>query len=157
MEYAFGEFVLDLNRGELRGTGGPIPVEPRAFSLLLHMLKNQGRLVDKEELIASVWGGRIVSDAAISTAIKAARRAIGDDGSTPTWIKTIRGRGFRFDGEMRENHSQRKTGNVAFNCEASTQIMVEDPAPAASSEMASMAIFNRPSVLVVGCDCASGD
>ncbi|MDU8914074.1 winged helix-turn-helix domain-containing tetratricopeptide repeat protein [Aestuariicoccus sp. MJ-SS9] len=101
MEYAFGDFILDLNRGELLGKDGPVPVEPRAFTLLAYMVEQHGRLVEKDELIASVWGGRIVSDAAIATAIKAARRALGDDGTEQTWLKTIRGRGFRFDGTVR--------------------------------------------------------
>ena len=100
MEYAFGDFTLDLARGELRCGARPVALEPRAFALLAHMLEHQGRLVEKDELIASVWGGRIVSDAAISTAIKAVRRALGDDGSAPVWLKTVRGRGFRFDGAV---------------------------------------------------------
>lgn len=100
MEYAFGDFVLDLNRGELLGKSGPVPMEPRAFTLLAYMIEQNGRLVEKDELIASVWDGRIVSDAAIATAVKSARRALGDDGIEQTWLKTIRGRGFRFDGTV---------------------------------------------------------
>lgn len=84
MKYAFGDFILDLDRGELLGREGHVPVEPRAFTLLCYMLEQRGRLVDRDELIASVWGGRIVSDAAISTAIKAARRALGDNGNQQT-------------------------------------------------------------------------
>lgn len=157
MEYAFGEFVLDLNRGELRGMGGPIRVEPRAFTLLIHMLENQGRLIDKDELIASVWDGRIVSDAAISTAIKAARRAIGDDGSRPTWIKTVRGRGFRFDGKIRVSSSQAPSENLMSSDLRTPNIAADDTVSSMTSKTASMAIFDRPSVLVVGFDCATGD
>ena len=52
-------------------------------------------------MIASVWDGRIVSDAAISTAVKTVRKALGDDGDAPVWLQTVRGRGFRFDGIVR--------------------------------------------------------
>lgn len=99
MKYSFGGFTLDLNRGELLGKDGPVPVEPRAFTLLAYMVEQQGRLVEKDELIASVWGGLIVSDAAIATAVKAVRRALGDSGKEQVWLKTVRGRGFRFDGD----------------------------------------------------------
>ncbi len=157
MEYAFGEFVLDLNRGELRGAGGPIPVEPRAFSLLIHMLENQGRLIDKEELITSVWGGRIVSDAAISTAIKAARRAIGDDGSSPAWLRTVRGRGFRFDGMISVNSSRAPSENLMSRGAPAAKVAADDTVSSMTPEAASMAIFDRPSVLVVGFDCANRD
>ena len=100
MNYVFGEFILDMERGELRGRAGPVAIEPKAISLLAFMLEHTGRLIDKEELVETVWGGRIVSDSAISTAVKAVRRAIGDDGTEQTWLKTIRGRGFRFDGPV---------------------------------------------------------
>ncbi|WP_156883433.1 winged helix-turn-helix domain-containing protein [Salipiger mucosus] len=55
MEYVFGEYILDVTRGELQGPDGLVPLEPRAFTLLAHMLEQSGRLVDKDELIAAVW------------------------------------------------------------------------------------------------------
>ncbi|MAM61660.1 winged helix-turn-helix domain-containing protein [Maritimibacter sp. UBA3975] len=140
MEYAFGDFTLDLTRSELRGALGPVEMEPKAFALLTHLLEHHGRLVAKEDLIDAVWQGRIVSDSAISTAVKAARRALGDDGSEPVWLKTIRGRGFRFDGEV-----ARRAGGA------------EDAAPVPVGRNPAMAIFDRPSVLVVGFDCLGND
>jgi len=101
MKYVFGDFVLDLDRGDLRGVDGEIQLEPRAFSLLAYMVEHHGRLVDRDELIEAVWHGRIVSDAAISTAIKAVRQALEDQGAAPVWLKTLRGRGYRFDGDIR--------------------------------------------------------
>lgn len=101
MNFVFGNFVLDSTRGALRGPEGDIPLEPRAFALLSLMVENHGRLIDRDELIASVWDGRIVSDAAISTAVKTVRKALGDDGDAPVWLQTVRGRGFRFDGIVR--------------------------------------------------------
>ncbi|MDH5797778.1 MAG: winged helix-turn-helix domain-containing protein, partial [Paracoccaceae bacterium] len=100
MDYVFGNFILDLNRGELRDAEGTISIEPRALDLLTYLVENDGRLVSRDELVNSVWDGRIVSDAAISTAVKAARRALADDGTEQVWLKTVRGRGFRFEGKV---------------------------------------------------------
>lgn len=150
MEYAFGDFILDLNRGELRGSGGPISMEPRAFALLTYMLENQGRLVEKEELVNSVWDGRIVSDSAISTAIKVVRRALNDDGKEQTWMKTVRGRGFRFDGEVRSQVPEERA------TVQDDQVQVTDAQRLAPKALP-MAIFDRPSVLVVGFDCLGND
>lgn len=157
MEYTFGDFVLDLNRSELRSKNGPVPVEPRAFSLLVHMLEHQGRLIQKDELISSVWDGRIVSDAAISTAIKAARRAIGDDGSEPTWIKTVRGRGFRFDGDARVSYSQNANRKNDSGNEATGLNADHKDAISQTQKTPAWAIFDRPSVLVVGFECPAND
>ncbi|MFV2035071.1 MAG: winged helix-turn-helix domain-containing tetratricopeptide repeat protein, partial [Halocynthiibacter sp.] len=57
---------------------------------------NHHRLVSKDELIENIWDGRVVSEAVISTVIKSVRRALGDDGNTQKYVKTVRGRGFRF-------------------------------------------------------------
>ncbi len=155
MQYAFGEFVLDLNRGELRSSSGPIPVEPRAFSLLVHLLEHHGRLIDKDELVESVWGGRIVSDTAISTAVKAARRAIGDNGSNPTWIKTLRGRGFRFDGQVTEVTSNEPNADPAPYATPSTENANDKDALSLAPIASSMEIFERPRVLVTGFECSN--
>lgn len=152
MKYVFGDFILDLNRSELRGKVGSIAIEPRAFALLSHMLENAGRLVDKEELIDAVWDGRIVSDSAISTAIKAVRRALDDDGTEQIWLKTIRGRGFRFDGDIQVGTAA--TGDSHPMNHHRTD--ANKVAPAGRKEP-SMAIFDRPSVLVVGFECLAKD
>ncbi|MEW9922150.1 winged helix-turn-helix domain-containing protein [Marimonas sp. MJW-29] len=157
MEFAFGDFVLDLNRGELRDARGPVSVEPRAFGLLVHMVEHQGRLIEKDELIASVWDGRIVSDAAISTAIKAARRAVGDDGSKPTWLKTLRGRGFRFDGEVRMTAPNEPKERKIKGDYSAPHPPGQETAASQASKTPSMAIFDRPAVLVVGFECPANN
>ncbi|MFW6076958.1 MAG: winged helix-turn-helix domain-containing protein, partial [Hyphomicrobiales bacterium] len=92
----FADFELDTARFELRKAGTPVPVEPQVFDLLVFLARNQDRTVTREEILAAVWGGRIVSDAALSSRIKAARRALGDDGTSQHMIATVHGRGFRF-------------------------------------------------------------
>jgi len=92
----FADCELDVAAFELRRNGEICPVEPQVFELLAFLLRNPGRLITKDELIAEVWGGRIVSDAALASRIKSARRAIGDDGERQRFIRTVHGRGFRF-------------------------------------------------------------
>jgi DNA-binding winged helix-turn-helix (wHTH) protein len=98
MRYHFDPFTLDLDRGLLLQAERDIAIEPRAFDLLSLLVVNHDRIVTKDEIIEKVWGGRIVSDAAISTVIKTTRKALGDDGVTQKYIRTLRGRGVRFVG-----------------------------------------------------------
>ncbi|MEP6784068.1 MAG: winged helix-turn-helix domain-containing protein [Acidobacteriota bacterium] len=92
----FGRFELDTAHFELREGGEQIPIEPQVFDVLAFLARNSNRTVTKEEIFAAIWGDRIVSDAALSSQIKAARRAVGDDGETQHTISTVHGRGFRF-------------------------------------------------------------
>lgn len=92
----FRDFELDTARFELRHAGKRIAIEPQVFDLLAFLARNSGRTVTKEEVFTAIWGDRIVSDAALSSQIKAARKALGDDGVSQHTIATVHGRGFRF-------------------------------------------------------------
>lgn len=96
----FADCELDPVAHEIRRAGQPFAIEPQVFDLLVYLTRNPCRLVSKDELISEVWGGRIVSDAALSSRIKSARRAIGDDGEQQRLIRTVHGRGFRFVGRL---------------------------------------------------------
>jgi TolB-like protein len=98
--HRFGEFELDHAAGELRCGASAIPLERQVFELLRVLVENDDRLITRDELIEKVWDGRVVSDSAIASRVKSARRAIGDDGKTQRWIRTLHGRGFRFVGEV---------------------------------------------------------
>ena len=100
MPYWFDGFELDADRVELRRHGVIVPVEPQVFALLLLLVEHRNRMVSKEEIIGAVWGGRIVSDSALSSRIKSARRALGDDGQAQRVIRTLHGQGFRFVAEV---------------------------------------------------------
>ena len=101
MLYRFARFELDLAKVELRAGGEILPVEPQVFALLALLVENRERLVTKEEIIEKVWDGRIVSEAAVASRVKSARRAVGDDGKGQRFIKTIHGQGFRFVAEVK--------------------------------------------------------
>ena len=92
----FSPFRLDTDLAELTGAAGPVALEPKAFALLTLLAENHHRVISKEEMIATVWGGRFISDDAVSTVLKLVRKALNDDGAAQAYIRTIRGRGHRF-------------------------------------------------------------
>ncbi len=100
MIQAFDGYELDLAQYELRHQGMTVPVEPQVFDVLAYLVEHRDRLVTKEELLDNIWGDRFVSESALTSRIKAARRAIGDDGSRQTLIRTAHGRGYRFVGTL---------------------------------------------------------
>ena len=91
--YHFGDCELDTASRRLRCAGLEVPIEPQVFDLLRLLVENPSRLVTKDEIIDAVWGGRVVSESAVSARIAAARRAIGDDGKQQKVIRTHHGRG----------------------------------------------------------------
>lgn len=96
MIYRFGAFELDTASVELRAYGELHSLEPQVFALLTLLVENRERLVSKDEIVEKVWDGRVVSDAAIASRIKSARKALGDDGKTQRFIKTMHSQGYRF-------------------------------------------------------------
>jgi len=102
MIYRFGDYALDTSGFELRHGDDFVPVEPQVFSILAFLIENRAQVVSSDDLIASVWNGRIVSEATLSSRISAARHAVGDSGAAQEVIKTIRSRGFRFMAEVTE-------------------------------------------------------
>ncbi len=97
MGFAFDDgLVLDTARFELRRDGRPVPIEPQTFDVLSYLVSHRDRVVSKEELMDAVWGGRFVTEAAVTSRIKQARRAMGDDGRDQKLIRTVHSRGYRF-------------------------------------------------------------
>jgi TolB-like protein len=100
--YLFDNFILDADQRELRCDRGIMALQPQVFDLLEYLIRKRDRLVTKDDLIAAVWGGRIVSDSALTTRINAARTAIGDSGDEQRLIKTLPRKGVRFVGTVPE-------------------------------------------------------
>lgn len=100
MRYRFANCELRTDSHELVVDGTVRPVEPQVFDVLRHLVEKAGQLVSQDDLIEAVWGGRIVSDSAISARISAARAAVGDNGSRQAVIRTVTRRGFRFVAEV---------------------------------------------------------
>src|SRR5260370_8879220 len=100
--YSFEDFSLDTARRELRRSGALIALQPQVFDLLEYSIRNRERVVSKDDLLAAVWSGRIVSESTLSTRINAARSAIADSGEEQRLIRTAHGKGIRFVGAVRE-------------------------------------------------------
>lgn len=135
MRFGFDGYTLDTGRGLLTGPDGDVRLEPRAWTVLCHLVENHDRLVSRDELVEAAWEGRSISDAAISTVIKSLRRALGDDGSRQALVRTIRGRGFRFSGDVRILSAH------------ATVAAAEEPAPRAEGERG-----RKPKVAVLPLD-----
>ena len=109
MHYRFDDYSLDTNLRELRRGRDLVTVEPQVFDLLEYLLRHRERVVSKDDLLAGVWHGRIVSESALTTRINAARAAIGDSGEAQHFIKTFRGKGLRFVGNVQEQAEAAET------------------------------------------------
>jgi pimeloyl-ACP methyl ester carboxylesterase/DNA-binding winged helix-turn-helix (wHTH) protein len=115
LQYAFGDYLLDIERVELRRAGNQVPVEPQVFEVLACLIRNQDHVVSTNELIETVWHGRAVSSSALTSRINAARHAIGDSGAEQRLIKTIPRRGYRFAGDAAVVSTPKRGVAVADN------------------------------------------
>src|SRR6266702_2090788 len=115
--YLFDNYSLDTDRREMRRGTAVVPLEPQVFDLLEHLIRHRDRVVSKDDLIASIWQGRIVSESTISTQINAARCAIADSGEKQRLIKTIPRRGIRFVGDVREEQKPAEAVKAAPSSE----------------------------------------
>jgi adenylate cyclase len=102
MLYIFEDYCLDVARQELRRGADLVAVEPQVLDLLHYLICNRERVVSKDDLIAHVWNGRLVSDSALTSRIATARQAVGDSGHHQRLIRTLARKGVRFVGEIRE-------------------------------------------------------
>jgi TolB-like protein len=165
VQLAFGEYVLDSGTRELRRGSEQIGLEPQVFDLLLYLVRNRDRVITKDDLIAAVWGGRIVSDSTLTTRINAVRKAVGDSGSQQALIKTYARRGIRFIGEVRTSgavdgggKSSDQTQSVpAASLPRADGDTLADKAPAAASPAASLNWGGKPSVAILPFNNLSGD
>lgn len=139
MPYHFEDYVLDPDRRELRRENRLLAIEPKVFDLLVHLVSNSDRVVSKDDLIATIWHGRIVSESALTTCINAARTAIGDSGEAQRLIKTLPRKGIRFVGKV----EQRLTGP------SSTSSGLPD--------MSVLTLPDKPSIAVLPFTNMSGD
>src|SRR5262249_12689619 len=148
MRFLFSDHTLDTDRRELHRGAEAIPVEPQVLDLLICLLQNRNRVVTKDELIATVWGGRIVSEATLSSRIYAARKAIGDSGQGQKLIRTIARKGLRFIGDVRIQSDGPQPA-----------IATDQPLPDESQEpsRAPLALPERPAIAVLPFTNPSGD
>src|SRR3954463_9259625 len=140
VKFNFDNHILDTDRRELRRGADLVAVQPQVFDLLVHLLKHRDRVVSRDDLIALVWGGRIVSDSTLDSRINAARNAVGDNGKEQRLIRTIPRKGIRF------------VGAVDGSCDAPAA----SPA-AADQSRPGLSLPDRPAIAVLPFDNMSGD
>jgi len=143
VRYFFADCVLDSVRRELHRGSDAVPTAPQVFDLLDYLIRNRERVVSKDDLVNAIWNGRIVSDAALTTRLNAARSVIGDTGEGQRLIKTLPRKGFRFVGAVHEG--DRPSGTVVV-----PDSRVESSKPA-------LALPDKPSIAVLPFENMSGD
>jgi adenylate cyclase len=142
MLYLFGGYALDTELRELRHRAAVVSAEPKVFDLLAYLIEHRHRVVSRDDLIAHVWDGRIVSESALARCINGARNAIGDSGRAQRLIKTFQRKGVRFVGAVREQQRQRVVANVDKQAE---------------KQLAAPVLPDRPSIAVLPLNNISGD
>ena len=142
MRYFFEEYAFDTDCRELHRGANVVSIAPQVFDLLEYLIRNRERVVTKDDLIGAVWHGRIVSDAALTTRLNAARTALGDSGQEQRLIKTLSRKGFRFVGQVQE--AQRPAGTTAADNP------IELPRPA-------LTLPDKPSIAVLPFQNMCGD
>src|SRR5262245_61990427 len=143
MRYLFEDYALDTERRELRRGDASVAIQPQVFDLLAYVVENRQRVVSRDDLIAQVWDGRIVSESALARCINGARSAIGDSGETQRLIKTLPRKGLRFVGVVREEQA-------SFGLAGAPAVETERPVP-------TLALPDRPSIAVLPLENTSGD
>src|ERR1700677_2419744 len=126
MIHAFDGYRLNTDTRELRFGDRLVPVEPQVFALLRLLIENRERLVSKDEIIERIWDGRIVSESAVASRVKSARRAIGDSGEAQRLIRTIHKLGFRFVAEVESMQAPRDS--IAAGADAARVAAADEPA-----------------------------
>jgi DNA-binding winged helix-turn-helix (wHTH) protein/dienelactone hydrolase len=127
--FAFEGLELDVAAYELRRGPSPVPIEPQAFDVLVYLIRHRERVISKDELMDEVWNGRFVSESAVTSRIKQARRALGDDGQSQRMIRTLHGRGYRFVADVAEREVAGETPDpltAADGATAAVQYTVSD-------------------------------
>ena len=133
MLYLFANCALDTDRRELRRADALVPLSPQVFDIIAYFVRNRDHVVSRDDLIDAVWGGRIVSESALTTRINAVRSAIGDSGEQQRLIKTLPRKGFRFVADVREQQASADAGRV----------------PAAGVRAIVLEVPERPSIAVL--------
>jgi TolB-like protein len=140
--YLFEDYALDSNRRELRRGAALVSLEPQVFDLLEYLIRNRQRVVSKDDLLASIWDGRVVSESTLSNRINAVRSAVNDNGDEQRLIRTLPRKGIRFVGTVREEQEPAGTGA---------------PESAAEQPRSAPPVPDRPSIAVLPFQNLSGD
>ncbi len=144
MQFLFEDCVLDPGRREFSRGSDVVAIGPQVFDLLLYLIENRERVVSKDDVMDTVWSGRIVSESTLTSHINAVRKAIGDSGGEQRLVRTVARKGFRFVGDVRIAPSS--DGPASANT-----------GPVASDDAPAPALPDKPSIAVLAFENLSGD
>jgi len=108
--YRFRDREVDIRLRQVKVRGELLEAQPKAFDLLVYLLENRQRVVDKDELLQQLWSGTVVSDSALTQIVRKARSLAGDDGDRQAVIRTVQRRGFRFVADVQEQGGDSAAG-----------------------------------------------
>ncbi len=145
MKLIFDQFTLDTDIAELRRGTTAVALEPQVFDLLVFLIANRERVVSRDEIINAVWGGRFTSDSAVSTCVKSLRKALQDDGDQQRYIKTLRGRGFRFVADIIVDDSKVSKNSLRITPQLHQPIQE----PSLLQHQATPGFQGKPSIIVL--------
>ena len=120
--YSFDNFQLDAGNRQLRREDKPLALPAKAFDLLLALVENNGRLVEKDELFTSVWRDQIVEESNLTVHISQIRKALGESKDNPRYIETVSGYGYRFIGDIASDDERNE---IVVQRETVTRLVVE--------------------------------
>ena len=146
MQFVFGDCVLDLERRELIRDAQAVAMGPQVFDLLVFLVENRARVVSKDDVLDTVWKGRIVSESTLTSHINAVRNAIGDSGQTQHLLRTVPRKGFRFVGDVSEKQPSGRSDPVRA-----------EPASTGDALAAAPPLSDTPSLAVLPFQNLSGD
>ena len=146
MQFVFGDCVLDLERRELIRDAQAVAMGPQVFDLLVFLVENRARVVSKDDVLDTVWKGRIVSESTLTSHINAVRNAIGDSGQTQHLLRTVPRKGFRFVGDVSEKQPSGRSDPVRA-----------EPASTGDALAAAPPLPDTPSLAVLPFQNLSGD
>ena len=152
MQFHFSGHVLDVDLRELTRGGENIAVEPQVFDLLTYLVENRDRVVSKDDLIETIWNGRIVSESTLTSRINAVRTAVGDTGKNQAVIRTIPRKGFRFVGDVSDALASRNalSGALAPQSAVGSLPQLEvSPSAVPSEQTPAHPPLDRPAIAVL--------
>ena len=142
--YEFGPFSLDVGKRQLVRAGEPVKLYPKEFDTLLALVERSGQVVDKEELLSTVWPDATVEEGNLTTHVSRLRKVLGGGGSQREYIVTLPGRGYQFVAEVKRLPAEPVGRSVAERMTSS----VEGDAVASSARPRPRA--SRSRLLMVG-------
>jgi TolB-like protein/DNA-binding winged helix-turn-helix (wHTH) protein/Flp pilus assembly protein TadD len=151
--YGFDDVAVDLQNFRLEKRGEARALTPRAFDVLVYLIEQRGRVVEKQELFDQIWKETFVTDSALAREIKEIRHALEDDAAAPRYIETVPKRGYRFIAKLRQSEIPEPLANVfslpgpAKEARAGA---AEDVEPSAAEESAPAKFRARSAVWMSG-------